>query len=202
MGLSIHYSGKIKDYTLIDEMVAEVEDICKTMKWSYQLFDTDKSTLKPGETAVGYTLYDLKGINFAPEESEPISLTFLPDATIGAPFKIICYDPATNDLMIEVVSTKTQYAGPDAHIAVLKLLYYLKEKYFETFWLNDEGYYWEKWDEKILLSQFSRYNFIVNTMREAFADVKLSPGETADSLADRIEEIIKKKFDNGDFNEK
>jgi hypothetical protein len=198
MGLSIHYWGKIKNYDLIDAMTAEVEDICKSLNWPYQVFDTKKSKLKPGETAKKYTPHDVKGISFTPQESETSFLTFLPDATLCSPVKLIYYDPATNDLMIEAISVKTQFAEPDTHIAILKLLHYLKEKYFESFELNDEGYYWEKWDEKVLLSQFARYNFILEKVSAALADVKLAPGESAESLADRIEEILKDKFTDKD----
>ncbi len=199
MGLSIHYTGKIKDYALIAAMTTEVEDICKSMNWKYQLFDTTKSKLKPGANRpVKYTPHDVKGISFTPEESETAFLTFLPDGTLCCPAKLIYYDPATNDLMIEMVHTKTQFAGPDTHIAMLKLLHYLKEKYFESFELNDEGYYWEKWDEKVLLSQFARYNFILDKVASALADVKLAPGESAESMVDRIEDILKKKFGNED----
>lgn len=61
--------------------------------------------------------------------------------------------------LIYTTSTKTQFAWPDAHIAVVKLLRYLKEKYFSVFKLSDEGMYWETMDEKILLSQFAKYEF-------------------------------------------
>ncbi len=198
MGLSIHYWGKIKNYGLIDLMTGEVADICKSLNWAYQIFDTKKSKLKPGETAQKYTLHDVKGISFTPQESETAFLTFLPDATLCCPAKLIYYDPVTNDLMIEVVHTKTQFAGPDTHIAILKLLHYLKEKYFESFELNDEGCYWEKWDKKVLLSQFARYNFILDKVATALANVKLAPGESAESLADRIEDILMKKFGGED----
>ncbi len=131
MGLSIHYSGKIKDYSLIDAMRTEVEDICKSLNWEHQLFDIKSSTVKSGTSnPVKNTPYDVKGISFTPEESETVFLTFLPDGTLCSPVKLIYYDPATNDLMIEVVHTKTQFAGPDIHIAILKLLHYIKEKYF------------------------------------------------------------------------
>lgn len=198
MGLSVHYWGKIKDYSLIDTMTAEVEDICKTLNWEYQVFDTQKSKLQPGTTAEKYTPHDVKGISFRPKESETAFLTFLPDGTLCCPVKLIYYDTSTNDLMIEVIHTKTQFAGADTHIAILKLLHYLKGKYFESFELNDEGYYWEKWDEKVLLSQFARYNFILDKVASALANVKLSPGESAESLADRIEDIIKRKFGDED----
>ena len=37
MGLSIQYSGSIKEEKLIAPMVAEVEDICKSMGWEYHI---------------------------------------------------------------------------------------------------------------------------------------------------------------------
>ncbi|HWR32866.1 MAG TPA: hypothetical protein VN451_05050, partial [Chitinophagaceae bacterium] len=164
MGLSIHYSGKIKEYSLIERITNEVEDVCESLNWKYQVFDNNRSELKPGSTAEKYTPYDVKGISFTPPECETAFLTFLPDGSLCCPAKLIYYDPATNDLMIEVVHVKTQFAGPDKHIAFFKLLNYLKEKYFETFWLDDEGYYWEKWDEKLLFAQFARYNFILDSV--------------------------------------
>jgi len=201
MGLSIHYWGKIKDYGLIDDLTTEVEDICKSLNWRYQVFDTKKSKLKPGQKNKKYIPHDVKGISITPPECETAFLTFLPDGTLCCPVKLIYYDPVTNDLMIEATSVKTQFAGPDTHIALLKLLHFLKEKYFESFEVNDEGDYWGKWDEKILLSQFTRYNFLLDKVATALQNVKLAPGETAESLGDRIEEILKKKFDKGHFNE-
>ena len=194
MGLSIHYKGKFKNYALIDEMVVEVVDICKSMNWKYQVFDI-KKRIKKKSNPVKYTPHDVKGISFTPEESETVFLTALPDATLCCPIKLIYYNPVNNDLMIEWVSVKTQFAGPEVHISILKLLKYLNDKYFENFEMNDEGLYWEHWDEKALLSQFSRYNFLLNSVAAALSNVKLAPGEKAESLVDRIEEILKKKFD-------
>jgi len=198
MGLSIHYSGRIKDYALIDAMQAEVEDICKSLEWPVQFYDAASSELRPGETAEVYSPDDVRGISFRPPKCEPVYLTFLPDRSLCSPVKLIYYDPITNADLIELVHTKTQEAGPDTHIAILKLLHYLKQKYFESFELNDEGYYWEKWDKKILLSQFARYNLMLDKLSAALADVKLAPGESVESLTDRIEDIIKKKFDSQD----
>jgi len=194
MGLSIHYQGNIKDYALIGALTAETEDICASLNWPCQVFDPAISAIEPGEATEKFTPDDLNGISFTPEECETVFLTFLPNGALCSPLKLMFYDPSSNDMMIEVVHTKTQYAGPDTHIAILKLLDYLSKKYFASFELNDEGGYWGTWDKGVLLAQFTRYNFIVDQMRNALADVKLAPGESIDALADRIEEIIRKKF--------
>lgn len=96
--------------------------------------------------------------------------------------------------MVETVSTKTQFAGPDAHIAVLNLLQYLKDKYFSVFELTDEGNYWETKDKETLLAQFSKYNFLFDVVADALNDFKSAPGETIKSLADRLEEFLKNRL--------
>lgn len=103
------------------------------------------------------------------------------------------YDPATNDLMIEVIHTKTQFAGPDTHITFMKLLRYLKGKYFAELEIDDEGLYWETEDEKVLLSQFAKYNIALKSVTEALSDFKSKLGETVTSLADRLENYLRNK---------
>ncbi|MBX9784332.1 MAG: hypothetical protein K2X48_13660 [Chitinophagaceae bacterium] len=60
MGLSIHYSGHIKDVKLIDTLVAETADICKSLDWKYNILHDE----------------DIDGIVFSPPESEPVHFTF------------------------------------------------------------------------------------------------------------------------------
>jgi hypothetical protein len=198
MGLSIHYSGSIRRYSLVEELVEEVEDICKSLNWNYNVW-TAKET--PGPNAerhkthsLDYRVNDLKGISISPDGSEPLFLTFLPNSALCSPFKLLYNDPVTNDLMIEVIHTKTQYAGPDTHMAILKLLRYLKGKYFTELEVNDEGLYWETQDKETLLSQFAKYNHALNMLTDALADFKSVPGETSSSLADRLEQLLLKKF--------
>ena len=204
MGLSIHYQGQIRSYNLIEDLIFEAEDICKSMNWKYHTWiktgSAHNDTHVNNPNFINYTLEDLKGISILPEECEPVELVFFPSGKICSPIKLKLNDAATNDLMVECVSTKTQYAGIDTHLAVLKLLQYFKDKYFSVFELSDEGMYWETKDVEVLKAQFARYDFIVHSMRNALKDFKAKPGETAESLADRLEELIKKKFDDGEFN--
>jgi hypothetical protein len=198
MGLSIHYSGAIKDYAFLDELIIEVEDICKTMGWKYNIFTPKNHT---NDTAhiqnpafINYKIEDLKGITFSPEHCEPVALTFFPSGKLCSFVKLLYNNPKTNDLMVEVVSTKTQYAGMDAHMAILNLLQYLKDKYFSVFKLSDEGNYWKTKDKTILAESFSRYNFLIDTVAEALTNFKSVPGESVTSLADRLEEFLKNKL--------
>ncbi|MEO7046853.1 MAG: hypothetical protein ABI091_16240 [Ferruginibacter sp.] len=53
MGLSIHYSGYILNREMLDPLIEEVTDICKTLGWSTHSFNDE----------------DIKGVSFAPKEA-------------------------------------------------------------------------------------------------------------------------------------
>lgn len=42
MGLSIHYSGSIKDRSLLPQLGAEMKDICENLGWDYHYFEADE----------------------------------------------------------------------------------------------------------------------------------------------------------------
>ncbi len=197
MGLAIHYQGSIRHYSLINELTEEVEDICNSLHWKYYVWGKERSADNPAlvnTKSLSYTHEDIRGISVSLQECEPLFITFLPNGALCSPLKLMYNDPVRNDLMIEVIHTKTQFAGPDTHIALLKLLRYLKNKYFTELEVNDEGLYWETQDEKILLSQFAKYNYLLEMVTEALSDFKAKPGETATSLADRLEALLLTKF--------
>lgn len=185
MGLSIHYSGWLRNESLLEELISETEDICKSLGWPYNIIREPNPE-------------QINGICFSPENCEPVFLTFLSGGRLCSLVNLMnkdIYDGNVLDKeLMFTASTKTQYAGMDAHIAVIKLLRYYKEKYFENFELSDEGNYWETNDVKELELQFARYNFIVNSVTEALSKMPKIEGESATSLADRIEEMFKKKF--------
>ena len=182
MGLSIHYSGILRDKKLLAHLIEEVKEISETLDWTPHIID-DK---------------DLKGIAFAPEGSEPVFLTFDHNNRLLSPMNILVkeiYDGVRFDKeLMFTTSTKTQYAGPDAHIAIIKLLKHISAKYLESFTLSDEGNYWETGDEKILNAQFKKYEEALHFVQKSLQDFTAVPGETASSLAERIEKILKEKF--------
>ena len=185
MGLSIHYSGKIRKKSLINELISETADICKSLAWTYHIIN------KPNEE-------NLRGICFFPEGSELVFLTFLINGRICSPVNLMnrnIYDSNGLDKeLIYTTSTKTQYAGPDAHIAIIKLLHHLDKKYLENFMVNDEGMFWETNDEIVLQNQFSRYEFALNVVTDALSSMQRIPNENAESLVERIENLLKKKL--------
>ena len=182
MGLSIHYTGYIQNKEMLDPLIEEVTDICKSLGWNTHSFDDD----------------EIKGVSFAPKESEPVFLTFNHDGRTLSPTNILVKD-IYDDIRIPkesifTTSTKTQYAGEEAHIAIIKLLKHLSKKYLKDFTLNDEGNYWETSDEKVLHEQFERYNTALDMFSNALKSMSEKPGETAESLVDRIERLLREKF--------
>jgi len=182
MGLSIHYSGYIRNKELIHQLIDEVKDISETLGWAPQIINDE----------------EIKGISFAPKGSEPVFLTFNHDGRLLSPANILVkdiYDDVRFDkYLIFTTSTKTQYAGQEAHIAIIKLLKHISAKYLSRFELNDEGKYWETGDEKILLNQFKNYNAAIDSFCKIIEELPAVPGETAASLCDRLENILKEKF--------
>ena len=168
MGLSIHYSGRIKEAALIPQLNEEVLDVCSVLGWETHIICNE----------------DFKGICFGPKKCEPVFLTFNDRGEIGSP--II----RESNMKENPVSVKTQFAGQDAHIALLKFLRYIETKYLVDFKLTDEGNYWETNDENVLKKQFQKYGFMLDGVCEALKDIPSIPGENNASLADRLEKIF------------
>lgn len=175
MGLSIHYSGTIKHINLIPALVDEVNDICTALNWNCTIINND----------------ELNGIIFSPEKCEPLFFTFSKNRKLYSP-ALLQYniEPAT------IISVKTQYAGIDAHIAVIKLLKHLGTKYFSDFNVYDEGKYWETGDEQILQQQFNNYDAAINFVAGTLKNFKVIKSEAPQSLVERIAKLIKKFRNN------
>lgn len=180
MGLSIHYSGCIKDFNSIDLLIEEVQDVCNGMNWSCKVYNDNR----------------LKGISFSPDHCEPIFLTFLSNGVLCSPLSLK-YDVEPNPF----ISTKTQYAGADVHLAVLKLLAFLKQKYFLQLDVEDEGLYWNTGDEVLLHKQFEKYNHALAYFQTSLSQFTTVEGETISSFAKRLEAYLQKRWNQADNQE-
>ena len=145
MGLTIHYSGALRDPADLPTLIAEATDISKSMQWPYELI---------------HPLPDVpvEGILIAPDGSEPLWLTFHKEGFMCNPL-LYAYvrDVEGKGIPADAeqwLFTKTQYAGAEAHIAMIKLLRYLSNTYFARFELHDESGYWETDDESVCRKRF------------------------------------------------
>lgn len=194
MGLSFHYKGRIRNQSMIHPLTEEVKDICESMGWKYRVWNKETSadnTVKiDKETDIQYTPEDLSGISISPDNCEPLFLTFLPDCNLCSFISWMAQDAYPDKEMLYWVSTKTQFAGLDTHISLLKLLRYLQQKYFAELEVQDEGLYWDTQDEKKLFTQFLKYNDALKMVEKALSDFKAIPPLAGQSLANRIEALL------------
>ena len=167
---------------MIDPLIEEVSDVSKTLGWASHVFNDE----------------DIKGVSFAPEKSEPVFLTFNTDGRMLSPISIVCkgiYDGIELDKeLMFTASTKTQYAGLDAHAAIIDFLKHLSKRYLKNFKLTDEGDYWETGDKELLTKQFSKYEVAMDIFSEALKELPAIRNETSESLIERLERLLKEKF--------
>lgn len=197
MGLTIHYHGRIKSQNLIPELVAEVEDICQTMNWKYNLTDrllegvpedyVNLLDVAPGEG------YRARGISFqAHEQSEWVSLCFGPDGLTLSPMALYRPDLTdwADDMLAHYSFTKTQFAGVECHVAICRLLKYLAGKYFSYLEVNDEGDFYETEDLRTLEQKFGVYGEVLDQVSSALQKADLQKATSIPDLLNLLTEAL------------
>ncbi|MDR2148509.1 MAG: hypothetical protein LBE91_18865 [Tannerella sp.] len=126
MGLSIHYSGRLKKAEFLPDLIEEIKDISNVYGWKYYIFETRF----PGNTFENRISFDdVYGINFTPTKCETVSLTFLSNGTMVCPSRMMFYAHSENETersWIYTNSVKTQFAGVLIHQLLIRLFKYLK----------------------------------------------------------------------------
>ncbi|MBK9980814.1 MAG: hypothetical protein IPP15_00060 [Saprospiraceae bacterium] len=186
MGLTIHYSGKLRNPSDLQSLIDEATDIAISMQWHYQRLPAVADT-------------PLDGVLISPEGSEPIWLTFHIDH--GMLINPILYsyiqETTGEDIPEEAVGgvfTKTQYAGVETHIAIIKFLRYLSEKYFAHFDLYDESNYWESGDEIQCRKVFARYDKIMDMVGDALDSMHIDQDESRDSVIEKLNSCLRRSL--------
>ncbi len=99
---------------------------------------------------------------------------------------------AENEDYQKIVSIKTQYSSAKYHIALIKLLRYIKNKYISNMQVTDEGEYWESSSAERLeqLMEFlnQKLNYICDVLKGT--EDQYSGIEDSDKLANKLEQII------------
>ena len=185
MGLTIHYSGMLRSPDLIPQLIQEAIDIAENSNWDYEIIEETENV-------------PVSGILLIPEGSEPLWFTFQRDGLMCSP---ILYDCVLKMEGKEIPAdaqcwlfTKTQYAGVEAHIQMIKFVRYMSEKYFQRFELSDESQYWETGDEAQCRQIFERYDHMMDVVGDALNSMDIDPGADQETVIRKIEEMMKEKF--------
>ena len=158
MSISIQYRGSISRPADLEALTEEAEDIAKIMRWPCEIWDDDwkqppnahfESVRGAGIQIVGHTT--LRGICLHPHpHSEPLWLVFRPDGALSSPFHL-ALDAGEGYPQKKVwLSTETQWAGPETHAALARLLRHLTKRYMPDLEVRDASGFWESDDENHL----------------------------------------------------
>jgi len=195
MGITIHYKGKLNNEELIIPFKDEMIDIAGEMGWKYSIIDEDLNAPNTAHLEDGKIegTAPLKGIMIdVHKDAESLSLLFDKDGNIR---NIVSMAFETRDKEMSLDNfIKTQFAPVDVHITVIKLLKYLKKKYISNLDVIDEGMYWETEDKELLTEKISFPNKMMDKLEAALSQVPKDENETPESISDKIEEVLKKKF--------
>ena len=181
MGISIHYSGRIDSIDRVKEFLNEMADICTDMEWEYHLFEEDQ---------------DVNGIIISVDENcEP--LPFLFDASGRLCSMMHEYYSEEESEYRYIVSVKTQFTSLDIHIAIIRLLKYIKGKYIRDLNVRDEGEFWQTEDRALLQQKIEKTEKHINQLTDAININRnyLHEAKNAEDLADRLEELFKRMIE-------
>jgi hypothetical protein len=138
----------------------------------------------------------VKGIIIQPhEKSESLQLISDQQGTLR---NVFAFEFAGDDLELTYMNfIKTQFAPVEIHIAVIKLLKYIQQKYISNLDVYDECQYWQTGDEKILKRKIDFLNSVMDQLEDVLNTIEIEKGSSAESIADKIEEVLKNtKFRN------
>jgi hypothetical protein len=200
MGLSFHYSGEINDKDKLPELIDEVKTLAQTHHWKYEIYNTDFSQKPINNEDIKHKLY---GVSFTPSECEEVHICFLENGKMSNLVNLIFWsDPKKPEEKeyLYMMSVKTQYAGVEIHAVIIDFFRYISNKYLTSFYLSDEGQYWETNDKNVLKEQFERYNAIIDTFKLAIDSIPADPNEDLINYIERIAERTNKHINSKDNN--
>lgn len=215
MGVTLHFRGRLKEPNLVNELRDEVEDICVSHGWRYELFTDDKFYAPTKENKIEHLrrriereeendedndannddlLPDigLRGIMFYPHpECEPVGMLFNKNGMLSSIFNALF--PEMYGRKLPWSFTKTQGVGSEIHIQIGNLLQYLGKKYFKKFNLEDDGGYFPNKDQATLDMRMGKVNSAISAIEEILAHSNFmgSHDEVIEQIQDAISRSIK-----------
>jgi hypothetical protein len=203
MGITIHYKGKLKNPALVYSVTDELKDISEIMKWDYSIMDKDWDEPMTAELLHHENRVEIKGhlplkgirINLH-LNCESLSILFDKDGYLQSVLGMVLHNKEIKKSESYYLFVKTQFAPPEIHIAIIKLLKYLKNKFIPDLEVIDEGSYWETEDQELLIQKISFLNRKMDQVEELISSIKdefnhLSTEEAINLLEKTLREKLK-----------
>ena len=190
MGLSIHYSGFLKEPKLLPELIDEIKNVAEVYNWKHNTYETQ---LPDNKFSKEKDFEKIFGISFTPSNCETISLTFLSDGAMICPARVKFTTDFSDDKQswFYTNSVKTQYAGVKIHQLIIHLFRHLDNEYFRDFKMIDESDYWETNDEKRMIENFKAYDRLIDNFMLATETFPLHKNEEITDYFKRLMHHIK-----------
>jgi hypothetical protein len=205
MGVTIHYRGKLNSPDLIAALMTEVEEICISNNWSYQLLN-DKTQggnvlMSPNPFLSDEMLDEfepnffspddfnsgLRGIAFEPhKESETVTFLFDEEGVLRTMFSNIFHEKTKYTWCF----AKTQFAGTETHIRLINLMTYLKQKYFKKLEIQDGGGYYPDNNKEELQNRMDQLNNAIATVHDVFENMKIDNSKNPDDVINDIKNAL------------
>ncbi len=199
MGMSIHYRGTLNYLGEIDALVDELTDIAETLGWDYTTLDEDWSkpntatvAFKKGKVNIGGHL-PLKGVSLQMHGScGSTPLYFDAEGHVRCPIGMTMIHDGEVPSEEAWVSVKTQERSCQTHVALVKLLRYLKKRYVCDLEVRDEGEYWDTGDRQKLEENMTLLNGKLQHLSATISSGRIGDltGLSADEIASRIERLF------------
>jgi hypothetical protein len=177
VGITIHYSGTLDDLRVLPDLLTAARHFCFQRRWKYIDVDdrilgtverwvpSDDEQFHTQESPIDDTL---RGIIAQPHpESESVWFTFNQSG------ELCFYMPKPEPGHYwenKFLFTKTQFAPLDVHISICEFLQLIRDKYFPSLRVVDEGEYWETHDPARLARNLGKLTAIMDQLGEALQD--------------------------------
>jgi len=170
---------------LVVQLTEEMRLLAVEMGWRHTVLAPSSD---PGSSDCD--LPELNGISLGLHESaEDLMLFFDSDGTLRDPALLVGREDPE---LTQLCAIKTQFSPADVHVAVVRLLRHLDQRYFRALHVEDEGQYWQTGDRDLLVANLEFLRQRIEGAAEALSALPGPPasGESAAKLADRIEEAL------------
>ena len=193
MGISLEYRGILHTPSDLMGFLAELEEICQAHNWPYDLVPQrtdDFANTNPFIIGASVDL-GLEGIIFRPSPQGEV-VAFLFDKQ-GILQSVYAYFMRGREKYFWH-SISTQEMGQEVHIQLVKLLRYLKKKYFKKLEIRDSGGYYPRHN----VSELARRWSLMDTTLAAIHDIMehtdfdgKSPHEVVETIQNALSRSLK-----------
>ncbi len=204
MGLTLYYRGRLDDLRQTSCLIDELREIAEICGWENAALDEDWSLPPQARVVVLPGLSDyriighlaLRGLEILPHPScEPVSFYFDREGTLwSVPGRALSLDQRERPDR-PFISVKTQFAPAEIHIAIVRLLRYIKGRYISNLEVRDEGGFWETGDPVELERRRESINQALDLLKHALSATEVLPSiqRSAEQVLRLVEDTLHRK---------